>query len=179
MAVGQGELPNKTDWRHGQCDIADAGESQPLVKESLTGTLTFTAASDQVTGTSTLFTTELAVGDFISLDADEVWVEIESIQSNTALTLTAAYGGTGGTGVGSTVASVTIPDGFYVTVVGKPGNGDAIIYLGKSKNYVESTTLRFDGLEAGLAHALRVNNCNLVWVDADTDGAGVSWSVEQ
>lgn len=179
MGVGQGELPNKTDWRHGQVDIADAGESQPLVKESLTGTLTFTNASDQVTGVSTLFTTELEVGDFISLDADEVWAEVESIESNTALTLTAVYAGTGGAGAGSVASIVTIPDGFYVTIIGKPGNGDAIIYLGRSKADVESTTDRFDGLEAGLAHALRLTTTEHIWVDTDTDGAGVSWSVEQ
>lgn len=172
-------VPNKSDWAHGQVDIADAGVAQPLVKESLTGTLTFTAASDQVTGSGTLFTSELAVGDFISLDADELWVEIESIESNTALTLTAVYAGAGGAGAGSKVGDVTVPDGFYVTVIAKPGNGDAIIYLGRSKAEVESTTDRFDGLAASLAHALRVTNANLIWVDTDTDGAGASWSVEQ
>lgn len=178
MGLSTGEVPNKSAWIHGQVDVADAGVAQPLVKESLTGTLTFTAASDQVTGVSTLFTSELAAGDFISLDADELWVEIESIESNTALTLTAVYAGAGGAGAGSTVASVTIPDSFYVTIVAKPGN-TGTIYLGKTKADCESATGRFDGLAAGLAHALRINNANLVWVDASVNGEGVSWSVEQ
>ena len=39
----------------------------------------------------------------IILDADETWAEVLSIESNTALTLTAAYGGTGGSGAGSKV----------------------------------------------------------------------------
>ena len=72
-------------------------------QESLTGTVTLTNGSTAVTGSSTLFTTELAVGDRIILDADETWATILSIESNTALTLSAVYAGTGGSGAGSKV----------------------------------------------------------------------------
>lgn len=72
-------------------------------KKPLTGTLTLTAGSAAVTGVGTAFLTELEVGDKIILDADETWAEVLSIASNTALTLTAVYGGTGGSGAGSKV----------------------------------------------------------------------------
>lgn len=72
-------------------------------KKSLTGTLTFTAGSASVTGSGTAFLTELQAGDKIILDADETWAEILSIQTNTGLTLSAVYAGTGGSGVGSKV----------------------------------------------------------------------------
>lgn len=81
-------------------------------------------------------------------------------------------------GTAEQLPDVTIPDGFYISIIAKPGNTDTI-YLGKSKADAESATDRFDGLAAGLAHALRVTNANLVWVDAAEDGEGISWSVEQ
>lgn len=90
------------------------------IKRTLTGTLTLTSGSAAVTGSSTAFTTELEVGDKIILDADETWAEILSIESATALTLTAVYGGTGGSGAGSEVwgfedkllqAALTLPWG--------------------------------------------------------------------
>jgi hypothetical protein len=72
-------------------------------KKSLTGTLTFTLGSATVTGSGTAFTSELEVGDEIILDADEVWAEVQSIESNISLTLTAVYAGAGGSGAGSKV----------------------------------------------------------------------------
>lgn len=85
-------------------------------KQGLTGTLTFTNGNTAVTGSGTAFTTELEVGDKIILDDDIAedstdWAEITSIESNTALTLTSAYTGTGGSGDGSKVW------GFYDKIV--------------------------------------------------------------
>jgi hypothetical protein len=73
------------------------------IKKSLTGTLTLTNGSAAVSGSGSVFLTELEVGDKIILDDDETWAEILSIESNTALTLTIAYSGTGGSGSGSKV----------------------------------------------------------------------------
>jgi hypothetical protein len=70
-----------------------------------------------------------------------------------------------------------IPDGYPVTVIAKPGN-NGTIYLGKSLAECQNATARFDGLLAGLAHSLRVKKLSEIWVDADNDGDGVSWSVE-
>lgn len=71
-----------------------------------------------------------------------------------------------------------IPDGFKLTVIAKPGN-TGYIYLGKNKGEVGNNKRRFDGLEAGVAHSLRVKNASTVWVDSSVDGEGVSWIVEQ
>lgn len=74
-----------------------------MFRQSLTGTLTLTNGSTAVTGSGTAFSSELEVGDKIILDADETWAEILSIESATALTLTTAYAGTGGSSAGSKV----------------------------------------------------------------------------
>jgi hypothetical protein len=69
-----------------------------------------------------------------------------------------------------------IPDGYPVTIIAKTGN-TGYIYLAKTGGECVDG-IRFDGLSAGLAHSLRVKNLNQIWIDADTDGEGVSWSVE-
>jgi hypothetical protein len=73
---------------------------------------------------------------------------------------------------------IVVPDGCQVTIIAKTGN-TGIVYLGRSKLEAEDPLQRFDGLIAGLAHSLKVENANLVWVDVDNNGEGVSWSVEQ
>ena len=70
-----------------------------------------------------------------------------------------------------------IPDGFKLTVIARTGNS-GVIYFGKSKAECANNKQRFDGLENGVAHSFRVRDANAVWIDADNDGEGVSWSVE-
>ena len=57
---------------------------------ALTGTLGFTNNSTAVTGNGTAFTTELALGDFISAP-DGGWYEVIAIGSNTSATLYKKY----------------------------------------------------------------------------------------
>jgi hypothetical protein len=74
--------------------------------------ITFTIGSVLVTGVGTLFTTEIRVGDYVQYtnDADEtapVQAQVDSIESDTRLTLRTAYIGAGGTsGAGPGVADV-------------------------------------------------------------------------
>lgn len=84
-------------WK-GQKELDSVAETT-----SITGTPTFTNGNPTVTGSGTLFTTELAVGDYIQLDADGVSVKVDSITNNTSLELVENYMGTGGTGAGSKV----------------------------------------------------------------------------
>ncbi len=77
---------------------------------SLSGTLTFTPGSSIVTGTDSLFTTELRSGDYIMLEADGLPVEVESVESDASLTLTTDYPGAGGSGPGRRVAVALIPE---------------------------------------------------------------------
>lgn len=71
---------------------------------ALTGDPTFSNGSPTVTGTTTLFLSEVQAGQFIRLDADLEWVEVQSVDSDTQITLTGNYGGTGGTGTGAVIA---------------------------------------------------------------------------
>ncbi len=58
-------------------------------KGTLTGTLTFTTDSVDVTGSSTLFTTELEVGFYLQTSTGSTWYRIASITDDTNLVLTA------------------------------------------------------------------------------------------
>lgn len=95
-----------------------------MFRQSLTGTLTFTNGSATVTGSGTAFSTELEVGDYIILDADETWAEVLSIESDTSLTLTAVYAGTGGSGAGSEVWG--FEDKYIQTALSLPWNDNKL-----------------------------------------------------
>jgi len=84
-----------------------------------TGTMTFANGSAVVTGAGTAFRTELRTGQYLKRNADgnAFWVQIESIDSDTILTLVSSYGGTSGTvgdlsnwaqSVGTGGASITV-----------------------------------------------------------------------
>lgn len=73
---------------------------------ALTGTLSFTNGSKDVTGSGTAFTTELAIGDFV-LGGDGNWWEVVTITSDTAATLYKNYSGTTQSGVASQKLGVT------------------------------------------------------------------------
>ena len=75
-----------------------------------------------------------------------------------------------------TTSSIPVPDGFQLTVTAKPGN-TGYIYVGRSKGDAEGAS-KFDAISAGLAVSLKVKNVNLVWVNSNTDGDGVSYIVE-
>ncbi len=81
-------------------------------------------------------------------------------------------------GVAEQLPDVKIPDGCQLTIIAKPGNSGNI-YLGNSKDNAESSTDRFDALEAGVAVSLKITNAKLLWIDADNNGDGVSFIVEQ
>lgn len=81
-------------------------------------------------------------------------------------------------GAAEQLADQEVPDGCQLTIIAKPGNAGTI-YLGSSKALAELSTMRFDGLDAGVAVSLKVTNANKVWVDASSDGDGVSYIVEK
>ena len=73
---------------------------------ALTGTVTLTNGSLTVVGAGTAFTTELVVGDIVSLDNGKLLLEVAAIGSNTSMTLTAVW--TGLTVAGETLNLVTM-----------------------------------------------------------------------
>lgn len=73
---------------------------------ALTGTITFTLGSTGITGSGTLFTTELAVGDYIQ-GGDSNWYEVVTITDNTTAALYKVYSSTTQSGVSSYKLGVT------------------------------------------------------------------------
>ncbi len=73
---------------------------------ALTGTTAWTLNGTTVTGTNTLFTTELAIGDFISAP-DGNWYEVITIASNTSATLYKKYPSASASGHSSQKLGVT------------------------------------------------------------------------
>lgn len=92
---------------------------------ALTGTCTIAAGGTAVTGVGTLFTQECRVGDYWEITAHHsntvpVLAQIQSIESDTALTLRTAY--TGGAAAG---AAAQVCD-WYVFCTANAGDGIAV-----------------------------------------------------
>jgi len=95
------------------------------VYKRATGTLTFVNNSETVTGSGTTFTTELAAGQYICLESDlgssgpGAYAQIETVDSNTQLTLVSLYGGSSdsGTAAYSDYQSGVIPSGTLIQLV--------------------------------------------------------------
>lgn len=100
---------------------------------ALTGTTAWTLNGTTVTGTGTLFTTELAIGDFISAP-DGNWYEVITIGSATSATLYKKYSGEtqsgyssyklGVTDTGAAAGSIT-----QVQVINSSGNSSNPLYI--------------------------------------------------
>jgi len=82
---------------------------------TLTGTVTFTASSTNITGSGTTFTTQIVVGQWIkkSADAETLYAQVATVISDTQLTLATNYAGTTAstTGVVSNWKTVTATGG--------------------------------------------------------------------
>lgn len=74
--------------------ILDMSPTSDADHGTLTGTVTFTHASETVTGSGTAFSTELEADDYIRLSSGSRWYQIESVESATSLTLKEDYLGT-------------------------------------------------------------------------------------
>jgi parallel beta-helix repeat protein len=100
---------------------------------ALTGTTAWTLNGTTVTGTGTLFTTELAIGDFISAP-DGNWYEVITITSNTSATLYKKYPSASASGHSSQKLGVTDTGAAAATttqvqVVNSSGNSSAFLYI--------------------------------------------------
>ncbi len=105
-------------------------ESTPV---ALTGTVTF-AATTAIVGSGTLFTTELAVGEKIYNVTDDLETAakaIASIEDDTHLTLSVAYGGTVGAAKTADVAG--IDQATFVSPSSKT-HGDVLLFSDLAEN---------------------------------------------
>jgi len=96
---------------------------------ALTGTTAWTLNGTTVTGTDTLFTSELAQGDFISAP-DGNWYEVITISSNTSATLYKKYPSASASGhssqkLGVTDTGAAASSSTQVQVVSKSGTSSA------------------------------------------------------
>lgn len=79
---------------------------------TLTGTVSVTNNSSTITGVGTLFSTELVFGDFITLNA--VQYKVQSVNSNTNITLSTNYVGSSSTSLTGIIATTpSTLDGTY------------------------------------------------------------------
>jgi parallel beta-helix repeat protein len=100
---------------------------------ALTGTTAWTLNGTTVTGTNTLFTSELAIGDFISAP-DGNWYEIITLTSNTSAKLKTKYPSASASGHSSQKLGVTdtgeaASGTTQVQVVNSSGNSSAFLYI--------------------------------------------------
>jgi len=100
---------------------------------ALTGTTAWTLNGTTVTGTDTLFTTELAIGDFISAP-DGNWYEVITISSNTSATLYKKYPSATASGhssqkLGVTDTGAAASSTTAIQTVSSSGNSSAFLYI--------------------------------------------------
>jgi hypothetical protein len=81
------KINNRNYTSYGTSVKLDLRTAPTIVAGTLTGTVTFTKGSQAVTGSGTLFTTELSVGMLIGFSSGSKFYLISSITSVTALTL--------------------------------------------------------------------------------------------
>jgi hypothetical protein len=120
--------------------------------KTLTGTATFTKSSTTVTGTGTLFTTELAVNDVIMiLSAPGTTLTVASIQTNTSLTVSVAPAGNSSGAYGKEAAPTSSDD----VVIGNTNltTPAVTVTLDASSATVNSLTLTATGVSNSLTHS--------------------------
>jgi len=100
---------------------------------ALAGTTAWTLNDTTVTGTDTLFTSELAIGDFISAP-DGNWYEVVTINSNTRATLYKKYPSASASGhssqkLGVTDTGAAASSSAQVQAVSSSGNSSGFLYI--------------------------------------------------
>jgi len=73
---------------------------------------------------------------------------------------------------------IVIPDGFKAIILAKPGN-TGFIYLGTSQVQAQDATSYFDRLGAADSITFQITNLELLWINANIAGDGITYSVEQ
>jgi hypothetical protein len=84
---------------------------------------------------------------------------------------------TAGTAVQLSSASIPIPDGFELVVKALGGNSNKV-HIALSASDAQTDTNAYE-MKAGEAIGLKITDVNLVYVDANASGEGVTWAVEK
>ncbi len=149
----------------------------------LTGTLTFTNGSTEVTGVGTAFTTELEVNDYVMLEADGVWAQVSSIESDTHLTLTSPYSADGGSGPGKKGRDLTKSvwwsssnEGVATIESGEPDGGVAT-GVGAGTTTITASSTTASGKDVVSNPAMLSVGTIRIWV-VDADGTVYRYNTE-
>ena len=138
------------------------------IRKVLTGTLTFSTSSSDVTGSGTDFTNELQAGDHIWLESAQTWQEVASISSSTLLTLTATS-----TISGTGQASRKLRDGGtdsafqaneelqvdasnYVTITNNGDSAIAVASCRSTNGSPDTTAVTIDGWTTSATNYIKV-----------------------
>ena len=79
-------------------------------------------------------------------------------------------------GTAEQMAALAIPDGFFFMIKGKPGNlGN--IYAGNTQANAEDHTAALT-IQPNEVLRLRINDADVVWLDADNNAEGIEYTVE-
>jgi hypothetical protein len=143
------------------------------LSSALTGTVSVTAASTTVTGTSTAFTSELAVGDSIKIGSETFTVS--AIASDTSLTLDSAHsaGASGATAyTDPSLFALHNGDSVSKLVVDNSGNVGIGTTTPTDKLTIDSS-LQDDGIRIGVSGGT-LNRPHLEFQKGNT---GASWSI--
>jgi hypothetical protein len=169
--------------------------------KTLTGTVAVQTSSNVVTGTSTAFTTEVAVGDYIvvTISGSDVAKKVTAIASDSSLTVDSAYTANASaltaTGkwefsayfAGAPVVSDTAlamgatQDGLHMVVVDEDGvfTGTPNTVLEKFDNVSKAQDAkRFDGTSAYYKNVLNRESAYVWWMDhpdSSVEGTGTAW----
>jgi hypothetical protein len=138
----------------------DSGGVAVTTATNLTGTVAKTAASATLTGTGTLFTTELAVGDWIQVPGTQnERRQVVTITNNLSLAVTGAnfvYSASGQTGVKVLEALKAVEAGIYIACfeydwdTGTTGYRETRVYVNGADASGTFPQFRLAGLSAGL-----------------------------
>lgn len=77
---------------------SNVSQQLELTGYTITGTVTLTQGDKNVTGSGTSFLAQVTEGDELLFGSDTTWYTVEAVSSDTGLTLTEAYAGTGNSG---------------------------------------------------------------------------------
>jgi hypothetical protein len=177
--------------------LADAN----TYSRSLTGTVQVQSASATVTGTSTAFTTEVSVGDYIvvTISGSDVTKKVTAIASATSLTVDSVYSAnaSGLTAIGKwefngffsgaplvsdkALAMGATQDGLHMVVIDEDGvfSGTPGTVLEKFDNVSKALDAkRFDGTSAYYKTVLNRESAFVWWMDhpqSSDQGTGTAW----
>lgn len=84
---------------------------------------------------------------------------------------------TAGTAVQLSATSIPIPDGFELVVKALGGNTNKV-HVALSAADAQTDANAYE-MKAGEAIGLKITDVNLVYVDANVAGEGVTWAVEK